>query len=215
MAAMSIEDRNEFESDLRLVEAEVRSGVNEDYADRKDRHWIVWETYCAKTKLDPFLLDKEDPVPYLEVFGQRLRDGRLAPSGRQIRSATVSDYLTSVGQRFSNMGADDPRMNKYGKLDFRLARQKRSWKKRDKPSVRVKPMPVSIIMAALMHTIVLSPSMEREAVANMICIAFFYCMRPGEYTGTTTDDQAFALDDIAVYIGARRLNHATCSNLEL
>ena len=38
MAAMSIEDRNEFESDLRIVEAEVRSGVNEDYADRKDRH---------------------------------------------------------------------------------------------------------------------------------------------------------------------------------
>ena len=215
MAAMSIEDRNEFESDLRIVEAEVRSGVNEDYADRKDRHWIIWETYCAKTKLDPFLLDKEDPVPYLEVFGQRLRDGRLAPSGRQIRSATVSDYLTSVGQRFSNMGADDPRMNKYGRLDFRLARQKRSWKKRDKPSRRVKPMPISIIMAVLMHALVTSPSMEREAVANMICIAFFYCMRPGEYTGTTTDDQAFALDDVAVYIGARRLNHATCSDLEL
>ena len=29
----------------------------------------------------------------------------------------------------------------------------------------------------------------------MICFAFFYCMRPGEYTGTTTDDQAFSLDD--------------------
>ena len=82
MAAMSIDDRNEFESDLRVVKAEVRSRVNEDYADPKDRHWIVWETYCAKTKIDPFLLDKEDPVPYLKVFGQRLRNGRLAPSGR-------------------------------------------------------------------------------------------------------------------------------------
>ena len=66
-------------------------------------------------------------------------------------------------------------------------------------------MPVSIIMATLMHVIVFSPSMEKEAVANMICIAFFYCMRPGEYIGTTTDDQAFALEDITLYIGARRL----------
>ena len=113
------------------------------------------------------------------------------------------------------MGADDPCMNKYGKLDFCLARQKRSWKKRDKPSVCVKPMPVLIIMAVLMHAIVHSPSMEKEAVANMICIAFFYCMCPGEYTGTTTDDQAFALKDITFYIGARRLDNATCSDLEL
>ena len=59
------------------------------------------------------------------------------------------------------------------------------------------------------------PCMEREAVANMICIAFFYCMRPSKYTGTTTDDQAFTLDDVTVYIGAQRLNHATCSDLEL
>ena len=76
-------------------------------------------------------------------------------------------------------------------------------------------MPVLIIMAAFMHAIVLSPSMEKEAVANMICIAFFYCMRSGEYTGTTTDDQAFALEDITFCIGVRHLNNATCSDLEL
>ena len=33
MTAMSIEDRNEFESDLRIVEVEVRTRVNEQYAD--------------------------------------------------------------------------------------------------------------------------------------------------------------------------------------
>ena len=212
---MSIKDRLEFESDLGIVEAEVRAGVNEDYAKKKDRHWIIWETFCTKTNIDPFLIDVEDPLPYLKIYGRRLRDGRLAPSGRQIRSATVSDYLTSVGQRFASMGADDPRLNKYGKIDFRLARQARCWKKRDKPSVRVKPIPVTIVMAVLMHALVNSPSMEKEAVANMVCIAFFYCMRPGEYTGTTTDDQAFALDDVAVFIGSRRLNNEFCSDLEL
>ena len=57
-------------------------------------------------------------------------------------------------------------------------------------------MPISIIMAALMHAVVLSPSMGKESIANMICIAFFYCMHPGKYTGTKTNDQAFAFEDI-------------------
>ena len=79
MALMSIKDRLEFESDLGIVEAEVRAGVNEDYAKKKDRHWIIWETFCTKTNIDPFLIDIEDPLPYLKIFGRRLRDGRLAP----------------------------------------------------------------------------------------------------------------------------------------
>ena len=40
-------------------------------------------------------------------------------------------------------------------------------------------------------------------------------MRPGEYTGTTSDDQVFALKDIALLIGSWRLNNEFCSNLEL
>ena len=93
----------EFESNLGLVKAEVRAGINEDYAKKKDRPWIIWETFCAKTNIDPFLIDIEDPLPYLKIFGRRLCNGQLAPSSCQIRSATVSDYLTSVGQRFTSI----------------------------------------------------------------------------------------------------------------
>ena len=70
-------------------------------------------------------------------------------------------------------------------------------------------------MAMLMHALVHSSSMEKEAVANMFCIAFFYCMRPGKYTGTTTDNQASVLDDVAVFIGSRRLDNEFCSDVEL
>ena len=79
-----------------------------------------------------------------------------------------------MGQRFANVGTNDLRLNKYGKLDFLLSQQKRCWKKRDKPSVRVKPIPVTIVMAVLMHALVNFPSMEKEAIANMVCIAFYY-----------------------------------------
>ena len=120
-----------------------------------------------------------------------------------------------MGQRFANLGANKPRLNKYGKLDFWLARQQRSWKKHDKPSVCVKLIPVLVIKATLMFAVIQSPTMERESIANMICIAFFYCMRPGEYTDTTTDEQAFALIDIMFYIGLRRLDNESCTDLEL
>ena len=49
----------------------------------------------------------------------------------------------------------------------------------------------------------------------MMCLAFYFCLRPGEYTGTTSDDQAFALDDVAFYIGSRRLINASASSAEI
>ena len=76
-------------------------------------------------------------------------------------------------------------------------------------------MPISVIMAVLMHAIIQSPTMEKEPIANMICIAFFYCMRPGKYIGTTTDKQAFVLKDIEFYIGIWRLDNESCTDLEL
>ena len=49
----------------------------------------------------------------------------------------------------------------------------------------------------------------------MMCIAFFFYLRPGEYTGTMTDDQAFALNDAALFIGTRQLHNEYSSKPEL
>ncbi|VEU39857.1 unnamed protein product, partial [Pseudo-nitzschia multistriata] len=70
-----------------------------------------------------------------------------------------------------------------------------------------KPMYSALILAF--------PTPQRQAVANMICIAFFFCLRPGEYTGTTSDDQAFSLDDITFFVGTRRLSSAAASDADI
>jgi hypothetical protein len=44
------------------------------------------------------------------------------------------------------------------------------------------------------------------AITGMITIAFFYLLRPGEYTGTTSNDAAFRVEEIALYIQDRRLD---------
>ena len=109
--------------------------------------------------------------------------------------------LTSVGQMFINLGSTDPQLNKFGKTNFRLSCQFGSYKQKYSPSVRIKPLPVSVVTAALIFAIIDSHSEEQEFIANMICITFYYYMRPGKYTGRTTDDQTFALKSITFYIG--------------
>jgi hypothetical protein len=52
-------------------------------------------------------------------------------------------------------------------------------------------------------------------IADMIVIAFYFLLRPGEYMGTTTDDTHFRLHDAGLYIGGRNLDTTTVSMAEL
>jgi hypothetical protein len=66
-----------------------------------------------------------DPVPILQIFGARYRDGRIAPSKKLVRAGSVDDALRAVGQTFARMGSKDIRKDSLGNIDFRLQRQLR------------------------------------------------------------------------------------------
>ena len=111
-----------------------------------------------------------------------------------------------MGQTFRRMGTKDPRIAFDGKLDYRITQQLRAWSKLDDPPKRVRPAPVTLVLHILhMAYAHGAPSPAECAIADMACLAFFYLLRPGEYTGTTNDDAAFTLNDIHLYIGTRRL----------
>lgn len=216
MAHLLPEERDELESDLGLVQEAIRSGVTPAYANKKDAHWDLWIEFCAGLKLDPFLRQMADPVPLLQVFAQRYRDGRIAPSGKPVRSRTAEDALRSVGQMYSRVGTADPRTDRItGKVDFRIGRQLRSYKKADPAPSRVKPIPITIVIQCLVHAFRTPALSHRQVLANMICIGFYFCLRPGEYTGTTSDDHPFLLEDVAFHLHNRRLANATASDAEI
>jgi hypothetical protein len=54
-----------------------------------------------------------------------------------------------------------------------------------------------------------------QCIADMICLAFFFLLRPGEYTGTTGDNCPFLLRDVQLFIGQRRLSLVTASLADL
>jgi hypothetical protein len=204
-----------FRADLRLVQEKNRAGVTAQRSKAQDKHWERWDAFCIDLGIDPFLRTWSDPIPILQVFGQQYRDGRIAPSGKCVRSRTVEDALRAVGQTFARLGAADVRKDFSGDIDFRIQRQLRAYKKEDSPPSRVKPVSIIIIVyiQAMAHGA--QRKEDEQAIADMITIAFFFLLRPGEYTGTTSDDASFCMDDISCYIDGRRLDTMTATYPEL
>jgi hypothetical protein len=53
------------------------------------------------------------------------------------------------------------------------------------------------------------------AITDMICVAFFFLLCPGEYTGTTSDGTPFRLKYVSAYVCDRKLDMFLCSEAEL
>jgi hypothetical protein len=101
------------------------------------------------------------------------------------------------------VGAKYPRKTVTGKIDFRIQRQLRSWSREDDPRTQVKPIPIQLILTILSiayHATNISTN-TAKAIGDMTVIAFYYLLRLGEYTGTATDDAAFRLQDLQLFIG--------------
>ena len=112
------------------------------------------------------------------------------------------------------MGAADPRVNSAGSIDFRLQRMLSAWKKEDPPPHRVKPVPVQVLRRILFIASQ-SPCPLLKATADMIVLAFFFLLRPGEYTASSSETQPFDFQSVQLFIGGRRLNFNTATEAEI
>jgi hypothetical protein len=180
-----------------------------------DMHWSRWDAFCVAHNVDPYLTTWEDPVPMLQVFGERYRDGRLAPRHKPVKARTVEDGIRAVGQAHARLGAPDPRKDAHGGIDFRIQRQIKAYTKDDAPPLRVKPVPIIIIIFIISQAFGETRDTAEMAIADMIVIAFFFLLRPGEYTGTLSDDAAFKIEDVSLYIQGRKLDFTTASDAEI
>jgi hypothetical protein len=53
------------------------------------------------------------------------------------------------------------------------------------------------------------------AIGGMIVVAFFFLLSPGEYTSTLSDDTAFNIEDVSLYVQGRKLDFSTASDAEI
>lgn len=82
-----------------------------------------------------------------------------------------------------------------------------NYAKEDPPPRWVKPVPVTLVLYLLNLAHNIDRTNDSIAIANMICIAFYFLLQPGEYTGTSTDDHPFLVRDVQLYLGNRPLDY--------
>ena len=107
----------------------------------------------------------------------------------------MEDYLRTVGEEISCMGAANPRLNSHGKLHVLLATLQTAWKKEDPPPTRVKPVPIQLVQHAA-GTLATRDDFH-AAVADALIIGFFYMLRPGEHTMDASNPHPFRLCDVS------------------
>jgi hypothetical protein len=109
----------------------------------------------------------------------------------------------------------DPRKDSHGGIDFRIQRQIKAYKKDDAPPKRVKAVPILIIIFIAAQVFGDTRLDDEMAIADMITIAFFFLLRPGEYTGKLSDDAAFKLQDVGLYIHGCKLDLFAANDAEV
>jgi integrase len=123
-----------------------------------------------------------------------------------------------VGQTLSYMGTPDPRLDSHGALDLRLKHQLRHYSKTDPPPRRVKPIPIQVLRHLVQQAHAdSSVTHSRLAIADLVTIAYYFLMRPGEYCTSTGEDGShpFHTDEIELWQGTRQLDLATASDNDL
>ena len=113
------------------------------------------------------------------------------------------------------MGSADPRLNSFGKIDFCIQHQLCSYKIGNPAKNHVKPLPICIVVSILKFGLLTHASPVRGAIANLVWIAFYFCLHLGKYTGTTMDDQAFSLNDVTLFHGDHWLSLKSSADFEI
>jgi hypothetical protein len=110
----------------------------------------------------------------------------------------------------ASVGAEDLRLNKQGKISYRLQQQLKGYTKDDAPPTRAKPIPFPLIDHANQVANTVGDPISL-AVADTATIGFFFLLRPGEHTlpSPGSDGHPFLLENVEFRIGGLTVNAAT------
>ena len=67
-----------FRCDIGIAQTTVLQGVSPGRASSAATAWTKWLEFTTDVGLDPFLQAFKDKIPFLQIFGQRVRLGELA-----------------------------------------------------------------------------------------------------------------------------------------
>jgi hypothetical protein len=200
--AVPAAQRHALRADILSAREASAHAIGLERAKSTNKAWVTWTEFCTSFEVDPYLRNVDDPILFFQAYGTRVRDGRLSPSGKPVRSRSVEDAWRKVGQTMADMGYPDHRnIPNTNRLVRRLALQLRGYARDDDPATRVKPVPLAIVR----HPWTNATTPKERAIADMCIVGFFFLCRPGEFveTSTRTQSRPFRLGDVTFLIDQR------------
>ena len=163
---------------------------------------------CASQPISEAYKTRSSSYKY---FLTRSARASLRPTTSPSQKKSLEQYIRSVGQIFTAMGAPDPRLNNMGATDFCLGRQFATYEKKYSASGRVFPLPVSILH--YIDSVTNRGSPRNKAIAYLAWIALLFLRQPREYCtgGTDTFFTLFNLRGIQFFV-VNQPTHATTAS---
>jgi hypothetical protein len=176
-------------------------------------NWTNWIEFCSDARRDPYLLDSSKPIQQqlLVGFAARVRRGYYG-RGRQVQSQTPETALRHVAQTIVLAGYADPRRSYGGNnLDLPFSRLNKSYKNADPAPQPQLALPVRAIQVIVRYYRQKGTPIG-AAIADLIIIAFFFLLCPGEYTTasarTPTRTQQFRRMDVRFFRHGQIIPHS-------
>jgi hypothetical protein len=113
------------------------------------------------------------------------------------------------------IGAIESHTDGHCGIYFHIQFQIKVYAKVDDPPKRGKPIQIVIIIYILAQTYGEQCKYDDLAIVYMIKIYFDFLLHPCYFTGITLDDTPFRVQDVALYIGPRRLDMLQPATAEL
>ena len=136
-----------------------------------------------------------------------LRFHRTGQKGKSVRAGSVTDALLAVGAGITDLGQPDPRKEIQGsnRLHPLLSSFLKGLRDHEDPSKRSYPVNITILrhMWTVLWTNHPTAGAANRHVCNLSIVAFYWLLRPAEYTPSTGQgrSQAFRFCDVVFTVG--------------
>jgi hypothetical protein len=203
--------RNELGNDARLVQEAMRSGISHGRHTAAHMYWHQWLHFCRQYELVPYLTQGSNAIGWLQIFAQRVRNGRLSASHNNVQAGTMADAITFVASAHTMAGLPDPHLILGSHtIDPCLARLICAYRKLDPAPDRVQLIPLNVLRHAcrIAQSAVNPTSL---AAADLMWMAFFFFLHPGIYTDNSDSAHPFTLADVRLWVGTTQIDPLTAS----
>lgn len=201
-----------------LAQEAAHSSVNKSTRKKRAKSFEHWQTFCATRNIVYTLqgYQRSVIVQTMQVYSGLLRAGQLphqANTGIPRRAGTISGQLSAIGTSLEEL-VETNHTNPFIDADQRwpteISSMLRGFARADPPPGRQWPVTLSM----LQHLCEMAaptgwPPNKWRAVQDLCVIAFFYLLRPGEFTKSQAElGQPFTLGHIQFHLADQRLVEA-------